>query len=148
VSLRAANPQQRLSAALEATPGTPRCGKRFGAREVLKNISLNIASGESSLARRKRFRQDHFLRLVAGFRTTQRRRILDECRGWTPSTLQTPREHRVPALTRYSAFKRARARRLGLRSQETSETEIGGRVDEALRSGEDAGIRGFAFRPS
>ena len=46
MSSAAANPQHQVSAAREALLELRGVAKRFGAREVLKNISLNIASGE------------------------------------------------------------------------------------------------------
>jgi len=68
VSSAAANPQQRLSAALEALLELRGVAKRFGAREVLKNISLNIASGEFlTLLGESGSGKTTVLRLVAGF---------------------------------------------------------------------------------
>jgi spermidine/putrescine transport system ATP-binding protein len=135
VSSAAANPQHQLSAALEALLELRGVGKRFGAREVLKNISLNIASGEFlTLLGESGSGKTTLLRLVAGFEQPTAGEI------WmSGQRLDTfpPYKRRVNTVFQhYALFPHLSVREnvaYGLRVQKTSTTEIGGRVDEALR---------------
>ena len=88
--------------------------KRFGALEVLKAISLDIAAGEfHHPARRKRLRQNHPVAPDRRIRAAHLRRNLDEWRAPRHApAIQTPREHGLPAIRALPAPERARQRRL------------------------------------
>jgi ABC-type Fe3+/spermidine/putrescine transport system ATPase subunit len=109
--------------------------KRFGAREVLKDISLNIASGEFlTLLGESGSGKTTLLRLVAGFEqpTAGEIRMSGERLDELP-----PYERRVNTVFQhYALFPHLSVREnvaYGLRVKKTSATEISGRVDEALR---------------
>lgn len=109
--------------------------KRFGTREVLKDISLNIASGEFiTLLGESGSGKTTLLRLVAGFEQPTAGEI------WMSSEqLDTlpPYKRRVNTVFQhYALFPHLSVREnvaYGLRVKKTSAAEIGGRVDEALR---------------
>src|SRR6266705_1299151 len=110
-------------------------GKRFGTTEVLKNISLNIASGEFlTLLGESGSGKTTLLRLVAGFEQPTAGEI------WMSGQRLDafpPYKRRVNTVFQhYALFPHLSVREnvaYGLRVQRTSATEIGGRVDEALR---------------
>ena len=135
MSSAAANSQQRPP----ATPGTLLevlgIAKRFGAREVLKDISLNIASGEFlTLLGESGSGKTTLLRLVAGFEQPAAGEIWMS--GERLDTLP-PYQRRVNTVFQhYALFPHLSVREnvaYGLRVKRTSATEIGGRVEEALR---------------
>jgi ABC-type Fe3+/spermidine/putrescine transport system ATPase subunit len=135
VSSAAANPQHQLSAALEALLELRGVAKRFGAREVLKNISLNIASGEFlTLLGESGSGKTTVLRLVAGFEQPSAGEIWMS--GQRLDTLPPYKRRVNTVFQHYALFPHLSVREnvaYGLRVQKTSATEIGGRVDEALR---------------
>jgi spermidine/putrescine ABC transporter ATP-binding subunit len=135
VSFAAANPQQQLSPALEALLELRGVAKRFGAREVLKNISLNIASGEFlTLLGESGSGKTTVLRLVAGFEQPSAGEIWMS--GQRLDTLPPYKRRVNTVFQHYALFPHLSVREnvaYGLRVQKTSATEIGGRVDEALR---------------
>jgi len=135
VSSAAANPQHQLSAALEALLELRGVAKRFGAREVLKNISLNIASGEFlTLLGESGSGKTTVLRLVAGFERPSAGEIWMS--GQRLDTLPPYKRRVNTVFQHYALFPHLSVREnvaYGLRVKKTSATEIGGRVDEALR---------------
>src|SRR5216683_887366 len=109
--------------------------KSFGARAVLKDISLNIASGEFvTLLGESGSGKTTLLRLVAGFEQPSAGEIWmsDERLDTLP-----PYKRRVNTVFQhYALFPHLCVREnvaYGLRVKKTSATEIGERVDEALR---------------
>jgi len=135
VSSAAANPQHQVSAAREALLELRGVAKRFGAREVLKNISLNIASGEFlTLLGESGSGKTTVLRLVAGFEQPSAGEIW--MRGQRLDTLPPYKRRVNTVFQHYALFPHLSVREnvaYGLRVQKTSATEIGGRVDESLR---------------
>ena len=135
MSSAAANPQHQLSAELEALLELRAVSKCFGAREVLKNISLNIASGEFlTLLGESGSGKTTVLRLVAGFEQPSAGEIW--MRGQRLDTLPAYKRRVNTVFQHYALFPHLSVREnvaYGLRIQRTSATEIGGRVDEALR---------------
>ena len=135
MSSAAANPQHQLSAALEALLELRGVAKRFGAREVLKNISLNIASGEFlTLLGESGSGKTTVLRLVAGFEQPSAGEIWMS--GQRLDTLPPYKRRVNTVFQHYALFPHLSVREnvaYGLRVQKTTATEIGGRVDEALR---------------
>ena len=109
--------------------------KRFGAIEVLKNISLNIASGEFiTLLGESGSGKTTLLRLIAGFEQPSAGEI------WmSGERLDTvpPYKRRVNTVfQQYALFPHLSVRdnvAYGLRVKNTPSGEIGGRVDNALR---------------
>jgi len=135
VNSAAANPQDRLSASTGALLEVRGVAKRFGARDVLKDISLDIASGEFlTLLGESGSGKTTLLRLVAGFEQPTAGEIWMS--GQRLDTLP-PHERRVNTVFQYYAlFPHLSVREnvaYGLRVKKTSATEISGRVDEALR---------------
>jgi spermidine/putrescine transport system ATP-binding protein len=131
----AANPQHQLSAAPGALLEVLSVAKRFGTREVLRNISLNIAAGEFlTLLGESGSGKTTLLRLVAGFEQPTAGEIWMS--GQRLDTLP-PYQRRVNTVFQhYALFPHLSVREnvaYGLRVKKTSRTEIGGRVDEALR---------------
>jgi putative spermidine/putrescine transport system ATP-binding protein len=120
--------------------------KRFGAREVLKSISLDIAAGEFlTLLGESGSGKTTLLRLIAGFEQPTAGEI--RMAGERLDTLP-PYKRRVNTVFQYYAlFPHLNVRdnvAYGLRAKNTRKSEIGGRVDEALRMvkmGEYAGAR-------
>src|SRR5207248_3499734 len=109
--------------------------KRFGTREVLRNISLNIAEGEFlNLLGESGSGKTTLLRLVAGFEEPTAGEI------WMSGVrldLLPPYQRRVNTVFQnYALFPHLSVREnvaYGLRVKKTAVTEIDGRVDEALR---------------
>ena len=135
MSSAAANPQHQLSAELEALLELRAVAKCFGAREVLKNISLNIASGEFlTLLGESGSGKTTVLRLVAGFERPSAGEIWMS--GQRLDTLPPYKRRVNTVFQHYALFPHLSVREnvaYGLRVQKTPATEIGGRVDEALR---------------
>jgi spermidine/putrescine transport system ATP-binding protein len=135
VNSAAANSQQQSPAAPGALLEVLGVAKRFGAREVLKDISLNIASGEFlTLLGESGSGKTTLLRLVAGFEQPTAGEI------WMSGDrldALPPYERRVNTVFQhYALFPHLSVREnvaYGLRVKKTSATEIGGRVEEALR---------------
>jgi len=135
VSPSAVNAQERLPAAPGVLLEVRGVAKRFGAREVLKDISLDIASGEFlTLLGESGSGKTTLLRLVAGFEQPTAGEIWMS--GERLDTLP-PYERRVNTVFQhYALFPHLSVREnvaYGLRAKNTSATEIGGRVDEAMR---------------
>ncbi len=131
----AANPQHRPPATPGALLEVLGVAKRFGAREVLKDISLNIASGEFlTLLGESGSGKTTLLRLVAGFEQPTAGEIW--MGGQQLDTLP-PYERRVNTVFQhYALFPHLSVREnvaYGLRVKRTSATETSGRVEEALR---------------
>ncbi len=128
----AANSRDPASAVLLEVRGV---AKRFGAREVLRNISLNIAEGEFlTLLGESGSGKTTLLRLVAGFEEPTAGEI------WMSGErldLLPPYQRRVNTVFQnYALFPHLSVREnvaYGLRVKKTAATEIDGRVDEALR---------------
>jgi len=135
VSSSAVNAQREGS----ATPGTllevRGVAKRFGARDVLKNISLNIASGEFlTLLGESGSGKTTLLRLIAGFEQPTSGEIWMS--GERLDTLPPFKRRVNTVFQHYALFPHLSVREnvaYGLRVKKTSATEIGGRVEEALR---------------
>jgi spermidine/putrescine transport system ATP-binding protein len=109
--------------------------KRFGARDVLKNISLNIPSGEFlTLLGESGSGKTTLLRLVAGFEQPTAGEIWMS--GERLDTLPPYKRRVNTVFQHYALFPHLSVREnvaYGLRVKKTSATEISGRVDEALR---------------
>ena len=128
----AANSLDPASAALLEVRGV---AKRFGTREVLRNISLTIAEGEFlTLLGESGSGKTTLLRLVAGFEEPTAGEI------WMSGVrldLLPPYQRRVNTVFQnYALFPHLSVREnvaYGLRVKKTAATEIDGRVDEALR---------------
>jgi len=135
VSSPAANAQDQLSAAPEALLEVREVAKRFGAREVLKDISLNIAAGEFlTLLGESGSGKTTLLRLVAGFEQPTAGEIW--MGGERLDTLPPYKRRVNTVFQHYALFPHLSVREnvaYGLRVKKTSATEIGSRVDEALR---------------
>jgi len=135
VSYAAANPQHQLSGEMEALLEVRGVAKRFGSRDVLKNISLDIASGEFlTLLGESGSGKTTLLRLVAGFEQPTAGEIWMS--GQRLDTLPSYKRRVNTVFQHYALFPHLSVREnvaYGLRVQKTSATEIGGRVDEALR---------------
>ena len=135
MSSAAANSQHRPSATPGALLEVRGVAKRFGAREVLKDISLNIASGEFlTLLGESGSGKTTLLRLVAGFEQPAAGEIWMSGERLDPLP---PYERRVNTVFQhYALFPHLSVREnvaYGLRVKKTSATEISGRVEEALR---------------
>ena len=109
--------------------------KSFGARDVLKGISLSIASGEFlTLLGESGSGKTTLLRLVAGFEQPSAGEIWMGGQRLDPLP---PHKRRVNTVFQhYALFPHLSVREnvaYGLRVRKTSTTEIGGRVDDALR---------------
>jgi len=110
--------------------------KSFGARNVLGNISLNIAQGEFlTLLGESGSGKTTLLRLVAGFEEPTAGEI------WMSGQrldVLPPYKRRVNTVFQhYALFPHLTVREnvaYGLRVKKTSRAQIGGRVDEALRT--------------
>ena len=109
--------------------------KRFGSREVLKNISLDIAPGEFlTLLGESGSGKTTLLRLIAGFEQPTAGEIW---MGGERLDALPPYKRRVNTVFQnYALFPHLSVRdnvAYGLRVKNTPANEIGGRVDEALR---------------
>ena len=135
MSAVAANPQQELSAAPRPLLEVLGVAKRFGTRDVLRNISLNIDSGEFlTLLGESGSGKTTLLRLVAGFEQPTAGKIWMS--GQRLDTLPPYKRRVNTVFQNYALFPHLSVREnvaYGLRVKKTSATEIGGRVDEALR---------------
>ena len=109
--------------------------KSFGARAVLKNISLNIASGEFlTLLGESGSGKTTLLRLVAGFEQPSAGEIWMS--GGQLDTLPPYKRRVNTVFQNYALFPHLSVREnvaYGLRVRKTSATETGHRVEEALR---------------
>ncbi len=109
--------------------------KRFGALDVLKDISLHIASGEFiTLLGESGSGKTTLLRLVAGFEQPTAGEIWMS--GERLDTLPPYKRRVNTVFQHYALFPHLSVRgnvAYGLRVKKTSAAEIGGRVDEALR---------------
>jgi spermidine/putrescine transport system ATP-binding protein len=109
--------------------------KRFGAREVLKDISLNIASGEFiTLLGESGSGKTTLLRLVAGFEQPTAGEIWMS--GERLDTIPPYMRRVNTVFQHYALFPHLSVREnvaYGLRVKKTATSEIGVRVDEALR---------------
>ncbi len=109
--------------------------KRFGAREVLRSLSLDIAAGEFlTLLGESGSGKTTLLRLIAGFEQPSSGEI------WmSGERLDTSPAHKRRVNTvfqHYALFPHLSVRNnvaYGLRAKNTPKHEIGGRVDESLR---------------
>ncbi len=135
MSSAAANPQQQRSAAPGALLDVLGVAKHFGTRDVLKNISLKIASGEFlTLLGESGSGKTTLLRLIAGFEQPTAGEIWMS--GQRLDTLPPYKRRVNTVFQNYALFPHLSVREnvaYGLRVKKTSATEIGGRVDEALR---------------
>jgi ABC-type Fe3+/spermidine/putrescine transport system ATPase subunit len=130
VSPSATNAPQQLSPLLEIRG----VAKRFGRREVLKGISLDITSGEFlTLLGESGSGKTTLLRLVAGFELPTSGEIW---MGGDRLDTLPPYKRRVNTVFQhYALFPHLSVREnvaYGLRVKKTSATEIGSRVGEAL----------------
>jgi len=134
VNSSATNAQHKLSAATGALLEVRGVAKRFGVREVLKNISLNIASGEFlTLLGESGSGKTTLLRLVAGFEQPSAGEIWMS--GGRLDSLPPYKRRVNTVFQHYALFPHLSVREnvaYGLRVKKTSATEIGGRVEEAL----------------
>jgi ABC-type Fe3+/spermidine/putrescine transport system ATPase subunit len=109
--------------------------KRFGALEVLKSISLNIAAGEFiTLLGESGSGKTTLLRLIAGFEQPTAGEIW--MGGERLDTLPPYKRRVNTVFQHYALFPHLNVRdnvAYGLRVKDTPRNEIGGRVDEALR---------------
>src|SRR5271167_2688053 len=109
--------------------------KRFGAREVLKNISLNIASGEFlTLLGESCSGKTTLLRLIAGFEQPTSGEIW--MAGERLDTLPPYKRRVNTVFQNYALFPHLNVRdniAYGLRVQGAPKSEIPGRVNEALK---------------
>jgi ABC-type Fe3+/spermidine/putrescine transport system ATPase subunit len=109
--------------------------KRFGQREVLKNISLNIASGEFlTLLGESGSGKTTLLRLVAGFEPPSTGEIWMS--GERLDTLPPYKRRVNTVFQNYALFPHLNVRdnvAYGLRVQGAPRNEIPGRVDDALK---------------
>jgi spermidine/putrescine transport system ATP-binding protein len=109
--------------------------KRFGAREVLKKISLNIAAGEFlTLLGESGSGKTTLLRLIAGFEQPTSGEIWMS--GERLDTLPAYKRRVNTVFQHYALFPHLSVQdnvAYGLRVKNTPRSEISGRVDEALR---------------
>jgi spermidine/putrescine transport system ATP-binding protein len=109
--------------------------KRFGARQVLNDISLNIAAGEFiTLLGESGSGKTTLLRLVAGFEQPTAGEIWMS--GERLDTIPPYKRRVNTVFQHYALFPHLSVREnvaYGLRVKKTSAVEIGGRVEEALR---------------
>ena len=135
MSASPANPPEESSARNAALLEVREVAKRFGSTDVLKSISLNIASGEFlTLLGESGSGKTTLLRLIAGFEQPTAGEI------WMNGErldLVPPYKRRVNTVFQsYALFPHLNAREnvaYGLRVKNTPANEINGRVEEALR---------------
>jgi spermidine/putrescine ABC transporter ATP-binding subunit len=131
----AGSPEQQTPAASEDLLEVRGVAKRFGRRDVLKDISLNIASGEFlTLLGESGSGKTTLLRLIAGFEQPTSGEIWMS--GERLDTLPPYKRRVNTVFQNYALFPHLSVREnvsYGLRVKKTSVKEIGGRVDEALR---------------
>ena len=108
--------------------------KRFGARDVLRSISLDIAAGEFlTLLGESGSGKTTLLRLIAGFEQPTAGEI--HMAGERLDTLPPYKRRVNTVFQHYALFPHLNVRdnvAYGLRAKDTPKSEIGGRVDEAL----------------
>jgi ABC-type Fe3+/spermidine/putrescine transport system ATPase subunit len=135
VSSAAANPREHLSAAPGTLLEVRGIAKRFGALEVLNNISLSIAPGEFlTLLGESGSGKTTLLRLIAGFEQPTAGEIWMS--GERLDTLPPYKRRVNTVFQHYALFPHLSVREnvaYGLRVKKTSAAEIGGRVEDALR---------------
>jgi ABC-type Fe3+/spermidine/putrescine transport system ATPase subunit len=135
VSSAAANPQPSHLAAHGTLLEVRAVAKCFGRREVLKNISLNITSGEFlTLLGESGSGKTTLLRLIAGFEQPTAGEIWMD--GERLDTLPPYKRRVNTVFQQYALFPHLSVRdnvAYGLRVKNTPAKEIGGRVDEALQ---------------
>jgi ABC-type Fe3+/spermidine/putrescine transport system ATPase subunit len=130
------------SSSLQAAPGSGApllevrgVAKRFGAREVLRSISLDIAAGEFlTLLGESGSGKTTLLRLIAGFEQPTAGEIRMD--GERLDTLPPYKRRVNTVFQHYALFPHLNVRdnvAYGLRVKGTPKNEIGGRVEEALR---------------
>ena len=148
MSASPANPRQEPPAGSAALLEVRNLAKRFGAVEVLKDISLNIASGEFlTLLGESGSGKTTLLRLIAGFDEPSSGEI------WMSGErldLLPPYKRRVNTVFQnYALFPHLSARdnvAYGLRVKKVPANELNGRIGEALRM---VKMQDFAgYRPS
>jgi len=135
VSASLANPAEQGTATEAALLEVRKVAKRFGSVDVLKNISLNIASGEFlTLLGESGSGKTTLLRLIAGFEQPSAGEI------WMSGQrldILPPYKRRVNTVFQnYALFPHLSVRdnvAYGLRVKNTPGSEMSGRVDEALR---------------
>ncbi len=131
----AANPQAASLDAKGPLLEVRAAAKRFGTRDVLKNISLNIASGEFlTLLGESGSGKTTLLRLIAGFEQPTGGEIW--MAGERLDTLPPYRRRVNTVFQNYALFPHLNVRdnvAYGLRAQGALKSDIPGRVDEALR---------------
>ena len=148
MSASPANPLEQKTAEGTALLEVRNVGKRFGTTEVLKNISLNIASGEFlTLLGESGSGKTTLLRLIAGFEQPTSGEIW---MGGERLDILPPYKRPVNTVFQnYALFPHLNARdnvAYGLRVKGTRASEISGRVEEALSM---VKMQGFAAsRPS
>jgi spermidine/putrescine transport system ATP-binding protein len=135
VNVAAANPRPLDTATPTVLLEVRDVAKRFGAREVLKNISLNIASGEFlTLLGESGSGKTTLLRLIAGFEQPTSGEIWMS--GERLDNLPPYKRRVNTVFQNYALFPHLSVRdnvSYGLRVKNTPASEIGGRVDQALR---------------
>ena len=135
MSSSAANAQHLPSAAPGVLLEVRGVAKRFGAQDVLKDISLNIASGEFlTLLGESGSGKTTLLRLIAGFEQPSAGEIW--MGGERLDTLPPYKRRVNTVFQHYALFPHLSVREnvaYGLRVKKTPAAEIGGRVEDALR---------------
>jgi ABC-type Fe3+/spermidine/putrescine transport system ATPase subunit len=134
VSASPTNAEQQLSADAGMLLAVRGVAKRFGALQVLKNISLNITSGEFiTLLGESGSGKTTLLRLIAGFEQPSTGEIWMS--GERLDTLPPYKRRVNTVFQQYALFPHLSVRdnvAYGLRVKNTRASEINGRVDEAL----------------
>ncbi len=135
MSASLANSTEQGTAAQAALLEVRGVAKRFGSIDVLKNISLEIASGEFlTLLGESGSGKTTLLRLIAGFEQPSAGEIWMS--GQRLDILPPYRRHVNTVFQNYALFPHLNVRdnvAYGLRVKNTPGSEMSGRVDEALR---------------